>query len=89
MTKQKKSTPKGANLSTLNDSTTKRKKTQSDLILKYLQTHKGISSMQAFEKFKITRLSGRIYDLKKQGNNITTLLISKNGTTYAEYRLEK
>lgn len=47
----------------------KRSKTQD--ILDYLQKHKsGITSMQAFEKFGETRLSGKIFNLRKNGYNI-------------------
>ena len=71
-----------------------KKKTQTGEILRYLQTHKGITSMQAFEKFGATRLSAIIFVLKKRGFNIVTYMIDgKNRygepTRYAEYRLIK
>lgn len=34
-------------------------------VLKYLKTHKGITSMQAFELFGATRLSAIIFILRK------------------------
>ena len=38
-------------------------------ILSYLKTHKGgITSMQAFEKFGVTRLSSIIFVLRKEYN---------------------
>lgn len=43
------------------------KTTQIDDIEKYLKTHKrGITSIEAFERFGATRLSGVIWQLKKR-----------------------
>ena len=36
-------------------------------VYQYLKTHKGITSMQAFELFGVTRLSAIIYNLRKYG----------------------
>lgn len=44
-----------------------KKPTQKQLILKYLSDFKQISTFEAFTDLGITRLSGRIYDLKKDG----------------------
>lgn len=50
--------------------------TQCEKILKYLKTHKrGITPQQAYEKFGCLRLSGRIYDLRDAGYEITSTLI--------------
>ncbi len=72
----------------------KQKRTQRGEVLKYLQTHKGITSMQAIEKFGATRLSAIIFDLKRKGYNIVTVM--KDGENrygesvrFAEYRLIK
>lgn len=47
------------------------KKTQTNEILKYMREHKkGITSIQAFEKFGATRLSAIIFSLRKQGYKI-------------------
>ena len=62
---------------------------QCDLILKHLQTEGKITSFEAFEKYRITRLSGRIYDLKDKGYDIATNLVTKKNTTYAEYSLNE
>lgn len=43
------------------------KDTQNKLLLKHLQQHGSITSMEAFELYGITRLSGRIYDLRQLG----------------------
>ena len=45
-----------------------RNKTKS--VLEYLQTGRGISSMEAFEMFYATRLSAIIFNLRKCGYNI-------------------
>jgi len=62
---------------------------QCDLILKHLQNDGKITSFEAFEKYRITRLSGRIYDLKAKGYDITTNLVTNKNTTYAEYLLNE
>lgn len=36
-------------------------------VYQYLKTHKGITSVQAFELFGATRLSAIIYNLRKYG----------------------
>lgn len=49
------------------------KHTQTNDILNYMKTHKrGITSMDAFERFGATRLSGLIYQLRRQGHKIST-----------------
>lgn len=66
--------------------------TQNQLILDYLKKHPaGITSMEAFQLFGITRLSARIFNLRDQGNIIASNIIEVN-TRYgkkriAEYRL--
>ncbi len=45
-------------------------KTQIESVLDFMQTHTGITSLQAIKKFGATRLSGIIYTLKKQGYDI-------------------
>lgn len=48
--------------------------TQNQKILKYLQTHKrGITTLDAFTKLGITRLSGRIHELRRAGYDIETV----------------
>lgn len=49
--------------------------TQRQTVLKYLENHKrGITSLDAIQKFGITRLSNVIYVLKKEGHNIASKL---------------
>lgn len=84
--KKKNDGTKTAKLKQLNSKT---KPSQCQTVLKHLKRYKKITTIQAFQKYEITRLSGRIYELKHNGNNITTNMVTKNGKTYAEYRLEK
>lgn len=42
-------------------------------VLKYLQTHSGITSMEAFELFGATRLSAIIFNLRKYGFEIENI----------------
>lgn len=64
-------------------------------VLEYLQKHGSITQLDAYRKFPapITRLSAVIYDLRKQGYNISsTDCIGKNcyGTNrFSKYTLEK
>ena len=44
--------------------------TQSEQILNYMKEHGSITSMEAFSRLGITRLSARIYDLRKDGVKI-------------------
>lgn len=67
--------------------------TQKELIINHLKANKkGITSMEAIEKYGATRLSGIIYDLKHRDNlNIITERITVQtiyGTTQiARYKL--
>lgn len=42
-------------------------------VLKHLQTHGYITSMEAIEKYKATRLSDIIFRLRKRGIKIQTI----------------
>lgn len=61
---------------------------QNQKILNHLKEHKKITSYEAFEKYRITRLSARIHDLREQGHNITSDMIYGKEYKYAVYRLE-
>lgn len=67
--------------------------TQCDRILRHLEDFGKITTMEAFEDYGITRLSGRIWDLRKAGHNITSTTtsgVNRYGeiTHYTMYRLE-
>lgn len=59
-------------------------------VLRYLKnTKSGITALKAFYLFQTMRLSAVIYDLKKDGYNIKTVLIqdSKTKKHFAKYSL--
>lgn len=69
------------------------KATQRQMVFLHLQQW-DITSMEAFEKYGATRLSAIIFDLRKQGHNIVTIMeegINRYGenTRYARYHLIK
>ena len=59
-------------------------------ILKYLRTYKTLTPLEAINMFGETRLSARIYDMKKDGYKFETTRIrvpTRDGWTYvAQYR---
>lgn len=68
------------------------KTSQSKEVLKHLQVHKKITSMEAINLYGATRLSAIIFDLRKAGYNIkTNTKVTKNrygnAVSYAEYEL--
>lgn len=69
------------------------KKSQKQLVLEYMQTHKSITPLDALIELGAMRLSAIIYDLKKDGIAIITKqkkVKKSNGedTYVAEYMLE-
>lgn len=44
--------------------------TQNNRVLLHMQTHKGISTIEAFELYGVTRLSARIWELRHEGHRI-------------------
>lgn len=63
-------------------------------VLKYMSSHKGISQIEATEKFGATRLSAIVFNLKNQGYDINKRWIETvtrygKRTRYAEYYLVK
>ena len=63
--------------------------TQENQILNHLKQHKFITSWEAIQEYRITRLSARIYELRERGHNIITKNVSENGKRFAEYSLIK
>lgn len=60
---------------------------QSYQIREYLLQGNTITAMEALRLFGCFRLSGRIYDLRKEGLNISTTIIKINGKRVAEYSI--
>lgn len=50
-----------------------RPNTHGERVLNYLETHRGITSLEAIELFGNTRLSATIYNLRKMGYNIVSI----------------
>lgn len=64
--------------------------TQTQAILKYLQTHEGLSQREATIKLDCIRLGARIHDLRNDGYNIITeMRKGKNKSLYAFYILKE
>lgn len=70
-------------------STDPSKSTQASEILKYLQTGASITPLEALQKFGCFRLGARIWDLRHQGHDIVKTMTTKNGKTFASYRLKE
>lgn len=58
-------------------------------LLNYLKTHKkGITGHDALIKLGLYRLSGEIHQLRNEGHNIKTEMMTReDGTQYARYYL--
>ena len=61
---------------------------QNTQILSYLKQGKKLTPITALNKFGCFRLSARILDLRKQGHQINTENVTKQGKTFAEYSME-
>ena len=61
--------------------------TQNQQIKSYLEKGKTITPIQALNKFGCFRLAARISDLRNDGLNIATKIVTKDGKTFASYRL--
>ncbi len=67
--------------------------TQCNRILDHLQRNGSITTMGAYKRYGITRLSGRIWDLRKAGHKITSTItegVNREGdkTYFSTCRLE-
>jgi len=65
-----------------------KRQSKKDLVLQHLQS-RPITSMEAIELYRNTRLADSVFVLRKEGHNITTKTIKTENGSYAEYRLEK
>lgn len=54
-------------------------------VLQHLQENKKITSWEAINLFRATRLSAIIFLLKERGHSITTEMIFENKSRYAIY----
>lgn len=69
------------------------KTTQWQRIVSYMRNHGSITSWEAIQHLGCTRLSGRIYEIKKMGYNIQKDMVDVptryGNTRIAVYRLEE
>ena len=66
------------------------KKSQNDIILKYMETHKnGITGKQAYKYAHSMNLAQRIYDLRKRGHVITSQFVTVKNDFGEEYRVKQ
>jgi hypothetical protein len=67
--------------------------TQKEVVLNHLKSHTGITSMEAYSEYKITRLADVVFRLKKDGHKISSLdrttETQYGPTKFVEYRLVK
>lgn len=62
------------------------KKSQKQKIMSYIRKHGSITSIEAFKKLGVTRLSAIIYYLKEDGFKIDSVTeVGKNGTHWSKY----
>jgi hypothetical protein len=62
-------------------------KSQSEQILRHLKTGRGLTPIQALNKFGVFRLGARVHNLRKQGHTIQTKKVKVGKKTFAKYTL--
>ena len=58
-------------------------------VLTHLKSGKTITSWQAFERFRATRLADIVFRLRGHGFNIVTEMLEDGKIRYARYRMMK
>lgn len=66
--------------------------TQVDMVLQHLKDYDSISTWEAIQQYGITRISDKVFRLKKKGYNIISeriIFINRYGKqgTYSKYKL--
>lgn len=85
-----KSGTRGAEATSQENYSTKPVFSQQKIILEHMQNHGSITNMTAFSQYGITRLSGRIYDLRRMGHEIDLVWeTSPKGKRYGRYLLRE
>lgn len=83
-----KKTERGAGATSHKNVITKKPKTQEEMVLAYIVKNGSITTMDAFNDLGITRLSGRIHDLRRDGYDIEmSWETSASGARYGRYTL--
>ena len=63
----------------------KQKISKAEMVRKHLLSKKSITSWEAIEKYKITRLSAIIHKLRESGWNITNKKLSNENSNFVKY----
>ena len=72
------------------NNTKPRRVSQEDEVLNHLRKYGSITSMTAFRMYDITRLSAKVFTLRKRGYDIRTLReTSPSGKVYGRYVLKE
>lgn len=66
----------------------KTRNSQKKIVLDHLLNNDSITSIEAIEKYRITRLSDRIFNLRKEGHNIVTTMVTVD-TMYGKEEIAK
>jgi hypothetical protein len=61
--------------------------TQTNRILRYLKTGRGITPLSALGRFRCMRLAARIEELRDAGIRIHSRMMNRNGKRFACYSL--
>lgn len=62
--------------------------TKIDAVYLHLKKHKHITSWEAINLYRATRLADIVYKLKNQGFKIQTLMVESGNTRFARYFLK-
>jgi hypothetical protein len=62
-------------------------KNQTNRILRYLRSGRGITPMSALTRFKCMRLAARIEELRDSGIKISSRMMNRSGKRFACYSL--
>ena len=65
-------------------------RSQNERLLAYLAAGNPLTTLVAFQRFKVCRLSERVRELKARGHKIRTIMVCMKGSDrrMAEYRLD-
>lgn len=64
-------------------------KSKSQMVLAHLQTHGSITTWEAIQLYKATRLSSIIFNLRVRGYNIESVDQKSDGCSFVEYVLHE
>ena len=65
----------------------KGKMSQTQLILKHLESGRSITPLEALQSYGCMRLGARVWELEKQGYKIKHEMVHNNGKHFSKYSL--